>query len=222
MSPFICFVSVRINSLILPNLAAPFPEECSLEHPRRLVSIPPLHLTRKAALFLSNQSEGPLKNPHHPLNANTSVFAALLATARVIPGTGIPRNWVLWSVPVSMVPPCQKRFFSGPDVFEKAPREKMALCPEVPSPPRAEFLCDSGRVGVARCGGRKGKEGGEKTQKRHVWVLARCHASVRSPGGRVTVGVHGREVKKASLYSFTPVNTHSTPFCSGQLPGCWC
>ncbi|AWP07450.1 Hypothetical protein SMAX5B_010281 [Scophthalmus maximus] len=90
-----------------------------------------------------------------------------------------------------MVPPCQKRFFSGPDVFEKAPREKMALCPEVPSPPRAEFLCDSGRVGVARCGGRKGKEGGEKTQKRHVWVLARCHASVRSPGGRVTVGVHG-------------------------------
>lgn len=39
-----------------------FSKECTLEHPHRLVSIHPVHLTRIAAVFLSNQSEGPLKN----------------------------------------------------------------------------------------------------------------------------------------------------------------
>ena len=58
----ICFVSFPINCFILPNLSTLFSKECTLEHLHRLVNIQPLHLTRMAALFLSSQSEDPLKN----------------------------------------------------------------------------------------------------------------------------------------------------------------
>lgn len=43
-----------------PLFFFPF-KECTLEHLYKLVSMHPLHLTRKAALFPSNPSEGPVK-----------------------------------------------------------------------------------------------------------------------------------------------------------------
>lgn len=119
----ICFVNFPIHSLILPSLSTLFfSKECTPEHPYRLVSIHLVHLTRIAALFLFNQSEGPLKNCialQMPTPLSLLLFWRLQDSGVMILGTGIPRNRVLWFVPVSMVPPGQREILSRPGVFVK-------------------------------------------------------------------------------------------------------
>lgn len=163
-----------------------FSKECTLEHPHRLVNIHPVHLTRMAALFLSNQSEGPPEkktaSPSERQHLCLSLLLWCLRDSGVIPGTEIPRNRALWSVPVSMVPLRQREVLSGPGVFVKSPWKDGSVSwdpgPTVGRIPlwlRLSWGCAAQRM--------EGKAGGGKTQKQHVWVLARRHASLRGSGG---------------------------------------
>lgn len=190
----------------LPYLAKPlhsffFSKECTLEHPHRLVSIHPVHLTRMAALFLSNQSKGPLKN-RIALRAPTPLSSVLLWRLRdsgVIPGTGIPRNWLVVSAS-----------FHGSPLSKGGSLWAWCVC-EVPV---KRWLCvlrswahreQNSSVTPAELGlcntADEREKWGEKTQKQHVWVLAQRHASVRSSGDWVTVGFPRGEVNR-------PVYTH--------------
>ena len=119
-----------------------------------------------------NQRAPLKKKTHHPLNANTSVF-------RCSSGVCGTRVWFRAQRYRETGPCGQCQFPWFPSVKGRfslglaclwSPREKMALCPEIPGPLWAEFLCDSDWVGVVQHSGWKGKRG-EKTQKQHVWVL---------------------------------------------------
>lgn len=113
-------------------------EECCLEHPHKLVNIHPMHLTRMVTLFLSSQSEGPLKMC---MNASTSVFSARLASV----GFRVYFQ-VLGYLETGPYGQCQFPWFPlwkgcsfGALACLWNPSEKMALSLEVLSPLRARF-----------------------------------------------------------------------------------
>ncbi len=144
-----------------------FSKEYSLEHPHRLVSIHPVHLTRMVALFLSDQSEAPPEKLHPSLNANTSVFAIGLHYSSGVCRT---RVWFraqgyLETGPCGQsqfpwFPPVKAKFFLGL-VCLWSYREKMALCPKptegrIPLWLRLSWGCAAQRM--------EGKVGEENTE----------------------------------------------------------
>lgn len=195
--------SVSPSTSIFCQTTPLFSKECTLEHPHWLVNIHLVHLTRMAVLFLSNQSEGPWKtaSPFHRQHLCLHCSSGVCGTQGVIPGTGIPRKWALWSVPVSMVPPYQREVLSGPGAFVKS----LWKDGSVSWRPRP----DEGRIPLWfwGCAAQWMEEKlGEKTQKQHVWFLAYGQVGARGVG-------HSRGSQEgsnqASVYTFIPANTFS-------------
>lgn len=130
----------------------------------------------------------------------------------MIPGTGIPRNWVLRSLPVSMVPHCQREGSFWAWCVCEGPVKRW-LC-VLRSRVHREQNSSATPAELGLCSTADGRgnffgRGDTHTQKQHVWVLAQRHASVRSSGDWVTVGVSQGGSKQAGVYTFTPANTHS-------------
>lgn len=186
----------------------------------RLVSIQWMSLMRIGALFFCQSISGPpTAMVHRPPNANASVFAAPLASAASDRGSGLrDTKKTGLVVAASFHGFLLSKGGSSPGlVYLWCPHEKMALCPKVPSPPGAEFLCDSSWAGAEQHNGSRRKQ--EKKSVLGCWPGA-SH-QLEALGG---TGSKWR-MNWVCVYTLTWVNTHlATGIYKHTLPSrkCMC